>query len=67
MSVGIKTTAVDKMCVLHAKTFGALVHLVDKGSFAAHDMLCHCNAGIVGTCDTDAFDHRIHSLRFAGL
>ena len=67
MPIGIKPAAVDKVGVAHAQTRGTLVHLVDKCTLRATDVLRHGDTCVVCTCDCDTFNHRLDGLRLAGL
>ena len=64
MSVNVKTTTIYKCSVVHAKSFGTLIHFFYESGFTAADKFRHGNACVIGTCDADTFDHGVDGLRF---
>ena len=49
MSVNVKTTTIYKCSVVHAKSFGTLIHFFYESGFTAADKFRHGNACVIGT------------------
>ena len=60
----IETGAIFKLCMLHTESDSFFIHFFHKGFFGTCYFFCHCDGGIVRTCNGDTFDHRIDCLRF---
>ena len=55
MTIRVQSITVFKDCIFHTKTFGTLIHLLDKGFFCSGNQLCHGHASVIGAGHDDAF------------
>ena len=63
----VQPGAVDKMRVLQPQFGGTLVHAVNKGRFAAGDVLGQRSGAVVCRADDHGLEHFVHAHLFARL